>query len=343
MRILVTGGCGFVGSNLCLYLNKNIKNLTIYSLDNLFRKGSKINEKRLKKNGIKNFKIDISNYNKVRHLPKVDLVIDCCAEPSIEVSKNDTDRVINTNFLGTYNILKKCLNHKANIIFLSTSRVYSISKIKKRFNKNNNIRNIFYSKNKINEQFDTSGIKSIYGLTKFCSEELIKEFNYCHNIKYIINRFGVISGPWQFGKQDQGFVSLWVAKHILKKKLSYIGFGGEGNQLRDIIHVDDVCEIILKQIKNFKKKNNEIYNIGGGPKNTVSLKKLTEICEDITKNKIKFNKIKNTSNYDIPYFITDNKKIKKAYKWLPKKNVHNILNDVFFWLKNNKNILNLYK
>ena len=339
MKILITGGCGFVGSNLCLYLNKYLKNPKIYSLDNLFRKGSKINEKRLKNVGIKNFRIDISKYNKLKNLPKFNLVIDCCAEPSIEVSKNDTDRVINTNFLGTYNILKKCIIHNANIIFLSTSRVYSILKIREKFS---NINNTPFRKLKITEQFDTSGIKSVYGLTKFCSEELIKEFNYCYNIKYIINRFGVISGPWQFGKQDQGFVSLWVAKHILKKKLSYIGFGGKGKQLRDIIHIDDVCEIILKQIKNFKKINNNTYNIGGGPKNTVSLKKLTRMCEKISKNKIEFNKIKKTSNYDIPYFITDNKKIEKTYNWLPKKNINNILKDIFQWLENNKDILKLY-
>ena len=77
------------------------------------------------------------------------------------------------------------------------------------------------------------------------NEKLIKEIFYQNKLKYIINRFGVIAGPWQFGKQDQGFIPLWVAKHFLKKKLNYIGFGSEGHQVRDIIHIDDVCEIIF--------------------------------------------------------------------------------------------------
>ena len=341
MKILITGGCGFVGSNLCVYLKKNLKKITLYSLDNLFRNGSKINEKRLKKAGVRNYKIDISNYNKIKKLPKVDLIIDCCAEPSIEISKNETDRVIYTNLIGTYNILKKCLKDKANIIFLSSSRVYSIFKIKDLIK--GKLQNLILKKLKINESFDTNEVKSIYGFTKFSSEQLIREFNFCYKIKYIINRFGVISGPWQFGKQDQGFVSLWVAKHILKKNLSYIGFGGQGYQSRDIIHIDDVCEILLKQIKKFKKINNAIFNIGGGIKNTISLKDLTKICEKITKNKIYFKKIKKTSNYDIPFFITDNKKIKKTYKWSPQKNIKSIVEDIYDWLKNNRLILNLYK
>ena len=336
MKILITGGCGFVGSNLCLFLKKSIKNANVFSLDNLFRPGSKINEKRLKKNNIKNFRVDIFNYNKIKKLPKFNLIIDCCAEPSIEASKNDMDRVIKTNLLGSYNILKKCITDSANIIFLSSSRVYSISELKKS-------KNILLNKNQVNEKFDTSGIKSIYGWTKFCSEELIKEINYTHNIKYLINRFGVISGSWQFGKQDQGFVTLWMARHMLKKNLSYIGFDGLGNQSRDIIHIEDVCNIILRQIQKLKTINNQIFNIGGGIKNNISLRELTSYCEKITGNKIKIKKIKKTSIYDVPAYVTDNRKIIKTYKWKPEKNILNILEDIYLWFIRNKKILDLYK
>lgn len=342
MKILVTGGCGFVGSNLCIYLKKKIKSCEIYSLDNLFRKGSNFNKQRLEKIGIKNYSFNIKNLKKILKLPKVDFIIDCCAEPSIEVSKNDLDRVINTNLLGTFNVLKKCIKDNANIIFLSSSRVYPINELRKLV-KNLNLKKNFLPKINIGENFKTNGVKSLYGFSKLSSEDLIKEINYSHKIKYIINRFGVISGPWQFGKQDQGFVSMWIAKHILKKNLSYVGFGGNGYQGRDVIHIDDVCEIIYIQIKKFRKINNELFNIGGGQKNYLSLKKLTFLCEKITLNKLRFKKIKATSNYDIPFFITNNSKIKKFYKWSPKKNILDILNDIFLWLKGNTKILNLYK
>ena len=86
-------------------------------------------------------------------------------------------------------------------------------------------------------------------------------------------------------------MSLWVAKHFFKKNLSYIGFGGHGNQVRDVIHIKDVCEIIYIQIQKFRTINNEIFNIGGGVKNALSLKDLTTKCEKFTKNQINFKKI----------------------------------------------------
>ena len=124
MKILITGGCGFVGTNIALYLNS--KGFNVSSLDNLSRKGSLYNFSLLKKKNIENYRFDISNYQHIKKLPKFDLIIDCCAEASVEISRKDLDRVFNTNLIGTFNILKKTKNDKSLIIFLSSSRVYSI-------------------------------------------------------------------------------------------------------------------------------------------------------------------------------------------------------------------------
>ena len=110
MKILITGGCGFVGTNLALFLHS--KGLKINCLDNLSRKGSIYNLNLLNEKKIKNFKIDISNYKKIEKLPKYDFVIDCCAEAAVEVSKKNVDKVINTNFFGTLNVLKKAKNKR---------------------------------------------------------------------------------------------------------------------------------------------------------------------------------------------------------------------------------------
>ena len=341
MKILITGGCGFVGSNIALYLKDNLKNVDIYSLDNLKRRGSKINQSRLKKKKIKNFLIDIKNFKKLKNLKKFDLIIDCCAEPAIEKSRTNPDQVFNTNLVGTYNTLKKCIKDKSNLIFLSSSRVYSI-KLLRDLVKNLNLKKPLKTNKKINENFETQFPSSLYGFTKLASEKLIREFFYNTKLKFIINRFGVIAGPWQFGKEEQGFVPLWIAKHYFKKKLSYIGFGGNGNQIRDIIHIKDVCEIILIQIKKINKINNKIFNIGGGVKNKLSLRDLTMISRKITKNIIKIKKVRKTSDYDIPYYVTDNTKITKTYKWEPKLRVANILNDIYKWLLLNKHLKNYF-
>ena len=113
------------------------------------------------------------------------------------------------------------------------------------------------------------------------SEELIKEFNYSNNLTYIINRIGVISGPWQFGKLIK--VSLAIGAGLInEKKLKYIGFNGSGMQVRDILHIDDLCELIFTNNQN-KKINNLTLSFGGGLNNSISLKQLTKKLEKYQK------------------------------------------------------------
>ena len=339
MNILITGGCGFVGTNLSIFLKK--KGFNVSTLDNFERKGSRFNYITLKKLKIKNYNLDISNYSNIKKLPKFDFILDCCAEAAVEVSKNEIDRVINTNLIGTLNILKKAKQDKSKIIFLSSSRVYSINNLNKLV-KNKIIKNHLRVKKKIKEDFDTQRPKSIYGFTKLSSEMLIEEFSFAFGIKYIINRCGVISGPFQFGKQDQGFVSLWLWRHLNRNKLSYIGYGGFGNQVRDVLHIDDLCNLIFTQLKKFKKINNQIFNVGGSKKSNVSLKNLTHICQKVTGEKIYISKTSNTSAYDIPYYITDNTKVTNVYGWKPKNSIYDVINDTYKWLNTNKLILRRY-
>ena len=339
MKILITGGCGFVGSNLALFLKR--KGFTVHTLDNLTRKGSKYNSNLLKKQKIKNYKINISNIKKIKSLPKYDLILDCCAEAAVEISKNDFDKVINTNLIGTINILKKSKNDKSKIIFISSSRIYPLEEMNKII-KNKNLK----SKIKISKMFSEKdkiiGPKTIYGLTKLCSEMLIEEFSYAYQLKYLINRCGVISGPLQFGKQDQGFVSLWIWRHLNKKKLSYIGYGGYGNQIRDVLHIDDLSELILLQIKNINKINNKLFTVGGSKTSYTSLSQLTKLCQKITGNKIKMGKVSKTSSYDIPYYLSDNTHVSNTYRWKPKRNINQVVMDTFLWLKKNKPIIKKY-
>ena len=339
MKILITGGCGFVGTNIAIFLSN--KKYKISTLDNLSRKGSRYNLNLLKKYNIKNHNLNVVNYNKLKKLPKYDLIIDCCAEAAVEVSKKKIDSVVNTNLIGTINILKKAKKDNSKIIFLSSSRVYPIEKMNKIVNKKIIKKNIKINK-MMNENDSIIGPKSIYGLTKLSSEMFIEEFSYAFGIKYLINRCGVISGPLQFGKQDQGFVSMWIWKHILKNKLNYIGYGGNGLQIRDVLHIYDLIDLIKIQIKKIKKINNKTYTVGGSKKSYTSLKNLTRICEIFTGNKIQIGKKKSTSIYDIPYYISNNKLVSKIYGWKPKRNINAVVKDTYMWMNNNKKELKKY-
>ena len=329
--ILITGGCGFVGTNLAIYLNKELKNFSVYSVDNLKKTYSKFNLKILKDNKIINYKIDISSKKFLEIKKKFTFVIDCSADPAVENSRKESINVFNNNLKTTLNILEKSKKDKSNLIFISSSRIYPIDESNKKFR--------LKDKSYFDEKTNTDGIKTLYGFTKYASELLIKEYSYIFNIKYIINRSGIITGPLQFGKVEQGLISLWLWRHLKNLKLNYIGYGGKGYQIRDILYVDDFSSLIKKQILTFSKINNQIFCIGGGKRNSLSLKQLTKKCQEVTKNHPRIGSVQKTSKYDIPFFISSNKKIKKFYNWSPKTNIKIILKKNLEWLKkNNKKI-----
>tara|TARA_B100000963_G_scaffold224736_1_gene195960 strand:+ start:3085 stop:4101 length:1017 start_codon:yes stop_codon:yes gene_type:complete len=329
--ILITGGCGFVGTNLAIYLKKELKNFSVYSVDNLKKTYSKFNLNILKKNKIINYNIDISSKKFLKVKKKFTFVVDCSADPAVENSRKDSANVFNNNLKTTLNILEKSKKDKSNLIFISSSRIYPIDESNKKFK--------LKDKSYFDEKTNTDGIKTLYGFTKYASELLIKEYSYIFNIKYIINRSGIITGPLQFGKVEQGLISLWLWRHLNNLKLKYIGYGGKGYQIRDILYVDDFSSLIKKQILTFSKINNQLFCIGGGKGNSLSLKQLTNKCQKLTNNHPPIGSVKKTSKYDIPFFITSNKKIKKFYNWSPRTNINIILKKNLEWLKkNNKKI-----
>ena len=335
MKVIVTGGCGFIGSNICVFL-KNLS-FDVISVDNCSKTYSKLNLKRLDSFNIKNYNIDISNKNKFIKLNfKSDIIIDCCADPAVESSRNDILKNINNNLITTYNVLEKAKKDNSKLIFLSTSRIYPIKDSYQKFKIFNKKKN----KDLFDEKSNIIGAKTIYGFSKLSSEMLIKEYNYAFNIDYLINRCGLITGPWQFGKVEQGLVSLWLWKHLNKdNNLYYKGYNGSGNQIRDILLINDLCELVYLQINKFKKIKNQTFCVGGGIKNSVNLNQLTKICEEITKNKLKIKRDLNTSIYDIPFYITSLDKVKKYYNWRPKTDLKIGLYAILEWMNKNYTLI----
>jgi CDP-paratose 2-epimerase len=348
MRILVTGGSGFVGSTLCLQLKEKYPNYTICAFDNLKRRGGELNLNDFKEKGIDFFHGDIRNKEDLEALDYFDVLIEASAEPSVLAGIHSTpDYVINNNLIGAFNCFNFCLKHKSKLIFLSTSRVYPIDKIESanfieeesRFSLTDNQVEQGISSQGITEQLSLNGSRSFYGTTKLSAELFIQEYSKFYGLKSAITRFGVVAGPRQMGKTDQGVSTLWMAKHFWKGDLSYIGYGGEGKQVRDVLHVNDLVRLIDIQIHHIDKFNNKVFNAGGGIENSVSLLEMTKICQEITGNTINIIKDNVDRLADLRIYITDNSKISSEVNWVPKISVQNTFEDIFNWIKDNDIIL----
>jgi CDP-paratose 2-epimerase len=348
MKILITGGAGFVGSNLAFFLKKNLAGSTVTCFDNLKRRGSELNLARLKEAGIQFIHGDVRNPEDFETIPPFDLMIECSAEPSVLAGIDSfPSYVLNTNLLGTINCLEAVRKNRAALIFLSTSRVYPFKAVNAlsyredatRFSLAENNDKPGVTQKGIAENFSLEGPRSIYGATKLCSEFLISEYIESYGIRAMINRCGLIAGPWQMGKVDQGVVMLWVACHLFKRELTYIGYNGTGKQVRDVLHIDDLSDLILLQINRFDEFNGEIFNVGGGLKNSASLQEMTALCREITGETIPLGSVTRTRPNDLIWYITDNSRVSRSFDWKPKRTVKNTITDINQWLQSNRDIV----
>ena len=346
--ILITCGAGFVGSNIGLLLKRDFPKIRILALDNLKRNGSYLNLDRLKKCEIEFIHGDIRNPEDLKNIPPFELLIECSAEPSVQAGLNgDPDYLIHTNLFGSFHCFELVRKYHANIVFLSTSRVYSIQNIrnlhyikeKTRFTLSQNTTPLGVSAYGFSEEFPTSAPISLYGASKLASEILLLEYIHQYEIKGIINRCSILTGPWQMGKIDQGVAVLWAAAHIYNKPLSYKGYQGKGYQVRDFLHIEDLYRLLLLQIKNIKKHNGNIYNIGGGNERSLSLLELTNLCLEISGKKTKITPNPEPTKADIPYFVSDSRKIINSSEWTPKISVREIMEDIIRWIMDNKEML----
>jgi CDP-paratose 2-epimerase len=275
-------------------------------------------------------------------------LIDCSAEPSVQAGIHGSPfGVIQHNLIGTINCIETARKQNAAFIFLSTSRIFPIETINLLETEETETRFAWTGKENIPgfstagiaEDFPQKGARSIYGATKLSAELLLKEFNYSYNMPIMINRCGVLAGPRQMGKADQGVVTLWVARHEFNKSLKYIGFEGSGKQVRDMLHVQDLFQLIIKQFQRLETWDARVYNVGGGNEISTSLKELTRICEIVTGKSIPIESVTETSAVDIKIFITDSSKVKNEFNWKPEKTVDDIILDIHEWILGNRNEL----
>jgi CDP-paratose 2-epimerase len=344
-RILVTGGAGFVGSNLALSFKRDRPSATVIAFDNLKRRGSELALPRLRAGGVEFMHGDIRSADDLAAAGAVGLLIEASAEPSVHAGYGgDPNYLVHTNLFGAANCLEHARRHGADFVFLSSSRVYPIDPLRalpleptqNRFVLPAGFQHPGVSTAGIAESFPLAGHRSLYGASKLAAEFLVEEYRAMYGLRTIVNRCGVLSGPWQMGKVDQGFVVLWLARHLFGGPLAYMGFGGRGLQVRDVLHVDDLYDLIVLQLSRLDELSGHVFNVGGGAAGSISLRELTAICQKLSGHSIAIGEVAETRDADIPYYVSDCAAVTAATGWRPKRPLQQLFDDVWRWLVDNR-------
>ncbi|MGB8841824.1 MAG: NAD-dependent epimerase/dehydratase family protein [Aliidongia sp.] len=341
---LITGGAGFLGSAIAFRLRSEYPAARIIALDNLRRRGSELNVPRLAARGIEFRHGDIRSPGDLE-IGALDAIVECSAEPSVLAGRDgDARYLLDTNLGGAINCLELARRGAAALLFVSTSRVYPFDRIGALPLATEGDRFVLdrhaalppgVTVDGVTTEFALPGRRTLYGASKLAAELIVQEFADVYNLPALIVRFGVIAGPWQMGKLDQGFVALWAARHHAGKPLSYCGYGGNGHQLRDVLHVDDAVDLVTRGLSGMAAHRGSVFNAGGGIDRTISLAELTVLCQSLTGRSIIIDRDPATRPGDIPWYVTDNAAVSAAFGWAPTRSVGTTVADVCDWIAGN--------
>ena len=340
-RLLITGGAGFVGSNIAVSIATRHPDWEVVALDNLYRKGSALNLPRLEEAGVEFVEGDVREPADLQALPELTAMIECSAEPSVMSGVDgDTGYLVHTNLTGAYNCLELARRDGAFVVFLSTSRVYPVApqvelnldEAETRFELAHEQAVRGVSPRGISEEFPLEGARTLYGATKLAAEMLIEEYREALGVPAVIDRCGVIAGPWQMGKVDQGVFTHWMLAHHFRNPLKYIGFGGNGKQVRDLLHVEDLVDLVERQLLDPAAWDGRTVNVGGGRECSLSLRETTEICQRLTGNEVPITPVEETRQGDVPIYLSDCSKLFGLDEWRPRRSAEQVLADIGEWI-----------
>ncbi|HZW95151.1 MAG TPA: NAD-dependent epimerase/dehydratase family protein [Candidatus Eremiobacteraceae bacterium] len=337
MKVLISGVCGFAGSHLARYLMESSESISIAGIDNLARPGSETNRSSLKREGVQLYHGDVRLASDLEALPVVDWVIDAAAQPSVLAGrdgKTSTRQLLEHNLLGTINLLEYCRKAGSGLVLLSTSRVYSIQALTQLPLRVESCGFTLdpeqplppgLSSAGVDETFSTEAPISLYGATKLASERLAEEYAAGFQVPVWINRCGVLAGGGQFGTAEQGIFSYWLHAHSTRRTLRYLGFGGQGLQVRDALHPRDLARMVDFQLRS--SGPGQLFNVSGGRANSMSLAQLTTWCDQ------RFGPHQPIADgserpYDIPWLILDSSRALTATSWEPSITLEEILEEI---------------
>ena len=338
-RMLITGGAGFVGANLAVMFREAFPNLEVIALDNLVRRGSELNLRRLRQCGATFVHGDIRCPEDIAGAGPFDILIDCAAEPSVQAGlEGSPAQLLQINLIGTMHCLEAARRHDAAFLLLSTSRVYPVAALNAvpwheeatRYSWDDPSPVPAVVDGGITESFTLDGARSFYGASKLACELLAEEYAYSYAMPVLIDRCGILTGPWQMGKVDQGVVSLWMARHQFGLPLQYMGYGGSGKQVRDMLDVADLFDLIVRQMDRMPLWDGRRYNVGGGVTRSLSLLELTAKCQALTGRSVSISA--KPSPVDLRIYVTNAARVEHEFSWKPARSIDDTLEKIHRWM-----------
>jgi CDP-paratose 2-epimerase len=377
MRILITGGCGFIGTNVSLEAKR--RGHEVIAMDSFIRKHSERNIEVLTKAGVEILRGDVRNVVDLQRSPIPDAIIHLAANPGIPWSITWPKYDFEVNTIGTINILEysrimsEQVGHKIPVIFASTNKVYSdivneipliekdkryVYENKERFMtlekkeigpENKEVKVLVdigleivwwrgWSNNGINEYFPIDGYgrysHSPYGASKLAADQYVQEYGSTFGVPIVINRMSCVYGLYQKGVEDQGWID-WFVRQVAFGD-GRLNFYGDGKQVRDMLFGDDVARLYIDELENIDEVKGNVFNIGGGKDNTLSLNESIEIIEKISHKKAKIT-YSPWRHADQKVYINDISKIQEVLGWKPKISPKEGIERMIKFYRKNKN------
>ncbi len=334
MKILISGVCGFVGSELALGLRA--AGHEVCGFDNFSRPGSELNQARVEAVGVEFWRGEVRFERDLKQARGIDWVIDAAANPSVLAGvdgKTSSRELLEHNLWGTVNLLEVCKREAAGMILLSTSRVYSIEALcalpvtdgERAFVLEQAVG--CAGPAGVTEEFSTAAPISLYGASKLASEQIALEYGAAFGFPVWVDRCGVMAGAGQFGKPDQGIFSFWIHSWARQASMKYIGFGGSGHQVRDCLHPADLLDLILRQVAAAAGSQPRIVNVSGGAASAMSLRQLSAWCaKEFGPHEVKPDL--SPRPFDLPWVVLDSSACARVWGWQPRRTVDEICTEI---------------
>jgi CDP-paratose 2-epimerase len=325
-RIMVTGGLGFIGFNAVMHFCQNNE---VCVIDDCSRAGTIYNIEQLERLKINVHQIDISHFKELRDIFfefQPDIVIHLAAQVAVTLSINNPAKDFSDNIQGSFNLLELArVNHKKPImLYASTNKVYGNHSLDIIFKDGRyTMANAFGCSEEATLCFETP-----YGCSKGAADQYFLDYARTYDIPTVVLRQSCIYGPHQHGMEDQGWVAWFAICSAFSKPVTIYG---DGNQVRDVLYIDDLIQLYEKAIVNIDSVKGEVFNIGGGPSNTLSLNELLIMLDDKSGKRLDVS-FSDWRKGDQKIFVCDVRKAERLLGWMPFTNPESGVQKLLDWI-----------